>query len=179
MSRYSIYRIDHHDPELIGKRRRKLGMLFASGALIYVPVILGIKELFRLDSGTANLIAMVIMYSAIFIGYISIKKANKKFQIIGNIEFTRNSIIKTIGDSTSVSGYDSVKCIELKKHIPAISIAESKSGYFSYVLTLLYNDTSRENLIVSDRPVEKNVDLSIVETVKTIHKITAVEISVR
>jgi hypothetical protein len=93
--------------------------------------------------------------------------------IIGDIEFTTTGIVKHIGDSSTEYKYDSIETIELLRHIPAINAAESKSGFFSYILTLYFKDSHKESIVVSDRPLGKWRDLSITETVKTLKKITS------
>jgi hypothetical protein len=178
MSKYSIYRIDHHDPSAIGKKRKRISILIAVGTVVYVPILLGIKKIFKLEAGEANLIATVFIYSALFLVYRKIRSANKKFPVIGEVEFTRTGIRKRIGDSSAFINYESIKCIELKQHIPAIAIGESKSGYFSYIMTIEYTDSHTENLIVSDLPVDKKLDVGITDTVKTINKLTSTEIRI-
>jgi hypothetical protein len=64
----------------------------------------------------------------------------------------------------------------LTKHIPAINSAESKSGFLTYILSFNFKDAHIENLVVSDRPLEKRRDLSITETIKTLRKLTSVDI---
>ncbi len=72
--------------------------------------------------------------------YFKLKCDNRKIQTIGDIEFTRTGIKKHIGDSLSEFSYQSIKSIELQKHIPAVTIAESKSGFFSYLLSITFLD---------------------------------------
>jgi len=102
----------------------------------------------------------------------------KKISTIGEIEFTRNHIKKRIGDIYFEHDYRLIKELELRKHIPGISPEDNKSGYFSYILKIIYKDSNSESLVVSDRPVDKKRDLSIVDTMKTLKKIIQPEIKI-
>ena len=120
------------------------------------------------------------LYAAFYIIlYLKLKSDNKKIMAIGTIEFTQSGIKKRIGDSLSEFSYKSVKSLELKKHIPAVTITESKSGFFSYLLSITFHDLHIETYVISDLPDGKWHDLSITETIKTLKKITHTEINLK
>jgi hypothetical protein len=98
---------------------------------------------------------------------------------IGDIEFSKTSIVKHLGDSYTEFNYESIKSIELQKHIPAINATESKSGFSTYILTIDFKDSPKENLVVSDRPLGKFQDLSITDTLKTLKKIISAEVKLK
>jgi hypothetical protein len=108
-----------------------------------------------------------------------LKSYLKQLKIIGDIEFSRSGIKKRIGDSVVEYEFSTIKRIELQKHIPSISPAESKSGYFSYILKILFINSSSESIVVSDKPSEKKMDVSIVDTMKTLKKFIEPEVSLK
>jgi len=171
MSKYKIYRVDHHDPAWIGKRRRRLVIVFAALAILSAPLVVIIHNLFNLGISETNLIVIITLWVFYLLLYLKLKSENKNIRTIGDIEFTRTCIIKRIGDSITRTTYDSIDSVELQKHIPALTINESKSGFFTYILSIYFKDSRKETLIVSDRPSGKLQDLSITETIKTLKKL--------
>ena len=171
MSKYKIYRVDHFDPDWVGKRRRRLNLIFVGLAVISAPLVIVIKNLLKIGIGESNLITMIFVYGFYILLYLKLKSENKNIKTIGDIEFTKSGIIKQIGDSITEIKYDLINSVELQKHIPALTMKESKSGYFTYILSIHYKDSHKESLIVSDRPSGKLQDLSITETIKTLNKL--------
>ncbi len=171
MSKYRIYRVDHYDPDLVGKRRRRLTIIFLTLAILSVPLMIIIKNLLKIGIGESNLIIMVSLWGFYLIIYHKLKSENKSIKTIGDIEFTKTGIIKQIGDSLSEIKYDSIKSIGLQKHIPALSYKEGKSGFYTLKLSINFKDFRSETLIVSDRPKGKWQDLSITKTIKTLNKL--------
>jgi hypothetical protein len=102
----------------------------------------------------------------------------KKIETIGELEFTRNCIKKRLGDIYFEYDFQLIKKIELRKHIPGLSPEDNKSGNFSYILKIVFKDSMSELLVVSDRPIEKKQDLSIVETLRTLKKNIQPEITI-
>jgi len=60
-----------------------------------------------------------------------LKNENLKIAAVGDIEFTRTSMVKRPGDSSSEFYYNSIKTIELQRHIPALNATESKSVFYT------------------------------------------------
>lgn len=171
MSKYKILRVDSPDPLAIGRRRRRLYFIFAALGFLSAPLILILHQQFKIEIGMSNLIVM-ILFSVLFLGlFLKLKAENKKYVTIGDIVFTKNSIIKRIGDSFSETNYESIESIELQKHIPALTVFESNSGFYTYILSIKFKDSHKENLIVSDRPFNNKQNLSVTETIKTLKKI--------
>jgi hypothetical protein len=171
MSKFKIYRVDHHDPVWIGKRRRRLNIVFVALAILSAPLMIIIQNLLKIGIGETNLILIITLWSFYLLIYLKLKSENKNIRTIGDIEFTRTCIIKRIGDSLTETSYDSIDSVELQKHIPALTIKESKSGFFTYILSIYFKDSRKETLIVSDRPSGKLQNLSITETIKTLKKL--------
>ena len=171
MSKYKILRVDSPDPLAIGKRRRRLMFGFAALAFLSAPLVLILHQHFKIEIGVSNLIVLVL-FSGLFLAlFLKLKAENRNFVTIGDIEFTKNSIIKRIGDSFSETRYESIESLELQEHIPALTIVESKSGFYTYILSIKFKDSHKENLIVSDRPLDNKQNLSVTETIKTLKKI--------
>ncbi|MGE5458366.1 MAG: hypothetical protein ACM3RX_08420 [Methanococcaceae archaeon] len=171
MSKYKIYRIDHHDPVWVGKRRRRLNIIFAALAIISAPGMIIIHNIFKIGIGETNLILIFTLMGFYLLFYLKLKSENKNIKTIGDIEFTKIGIIRHIGDSFIETKYDSIYSVEIQKHIPALTIKESKSGFFTYILSIYFKDSHKETLIVSDRSFGKLQDLSITETIKTLKKL--------
>lgn len=179
MSKYRILRIDLSDPLSISKRRRRMIYSFVAVAVMSAPLILLLSQQFTIDIGASSLIVLILFGGLFLVFFLKLKSDNKKFVTIGDIEFTRMSIIKRIGDLYSATTYDNIESIELHKHIPAFTIFEGKSGFYTYIISIIYKDSHKDNLIVSDRSLDKNRDISITETIKTLKNLTTTEISIK
>lgn len=178
MSRYRIYRIDHADPREVGNKRRRLILVFAGFSLVLIIVYLFVIQILHV-----NFLIVYSTYPLIlgFAFYLNsrLKAGLKKIRTIGEIEFTRSHIKKILGDIYVEYDFRLIKELELSKHIPGISPEDNKSGYFSYILKIVFKDSPPEHIVVSDRPIDKNRDLSIVETMKTLKKIIQPEITIK
>jgi hypothetical protein len=171
MSKYKIYRIDHYDPVWVGKRRRRLNLIFALLAILAAPLMLSLHYIVKVGIGEAALILAITLWGFYFLFYIRLKSENSDIKAIGDIEFTKTGIIKHLGDTLTETKYDSIHSVEIQRHIPALTMKESKTGYFTYILSICFKDSRKENLIVSDRPTGKWQDLSITQTIKTLKKL--------
>jgi len=178
MSKYKILRIDHFDPISIGKRRRRINIVFAATSILAAPVIILIHKVFNIGIDSTNLIVMILFGGLLFLLFRKLKTENDKYKTIGDIEFTKKGIIKRIGDTFTETSYSSIESIELQKHIPALTISESKSGFYTYILSIKFTDSHTDSLIVSDRPQNKMHDLSITKTIKTLNRITTTRINI-
>jgi hypothetical protein len=177
MSCYRIYKIDHFDPQIVGKNKRRLVIIMSITTFFLIIVFqIGIQILH---------IHFLIVLSALplilaFLFYLNFKlKADiRKIRTIGELEFTRSCIKKRIGDIYVEYDFKLIKELELRKHLPGLSPKDSKSGYFSYILKIVFKNLQTESIIVSDRPIDKKQDLSIVETFRTLKKIIQPEITI-
>ena len=179
MSKYRIYRIDHHDPRLIGKRKRQVAIVYAIMSPVFIVIFMLLHELIDIGFLILLLGSIPIIGGFYLYLYLKLKSDNRKIKTIGDIEFTQTGIKKHIGDSISEYSYQSIKSIELQKYIPAATITESKSGYFSYLLSITFQDLHKETIVISDLSTEKGQDLSITDTIKTLKKITQTEIMIK
>jgi hypothetical protein len=178
MSKFKIYRIDH-DPVRIGKRRRQMNVILGIMSVIFIVSFLILHQLFKLSFLISYTVTIPVLGGFYLYFYHKLKGENKKIKIIGDIEFTRTSILKHLGDSFTEFNYAIIKTIELIPHIPALKAADSKSGFFTYILSLDFKDNHKESLVVSDKPLEESRDLSITETLKTLKKIISAEVIIK
>ena len=170
MSRFNIYQINHHDPKVVGQKKRRLVLLYSIFTLVFILLFqIGINILL-IRFSLLLLVSLPSIAAFYIFMHLKLKSDLTQIKTIGDIEFTRTGIRKKIGDSFAEYDFNKIEKLELQKHIPTIAIRDSKSGYFSYILKIYFINSSSESLVVSDRPVNKKQDLSIVETMKTLKK---------
>ncbi len=177
MSRFRIYQVDHFDPQILGRKKRRLFVIYS----ILTPLTIMAFNTFLQTK--VNFLILPIIVLPISTGiylflYNKLKNDPRKLKTIGDIEFTRTVIKKRIGDSITEYNLQSIKGLELERHIPSVTAKDSKSGYFSYILRIIFNNSSTESLVVSDKPIDRRQNLSIVETMKTLKKIIQPEIRI-
>lgn len=178
MSKYKILRVDHYDPISIGKRRRRINIVFAAISILGAPIIILIHQLFNIGIDETILILMILFVGLLFLLFRKLITENNRYKTIGDIEFTKKRIIKRIGDTFSETSYDSIESIELQKHIPALTISGSKSGFYTYILSIKFKDSHKESIIVSDRPLDKMQSISITDTIKALKRIITTKINI-
>ena len=175
MSKFKIFRIDHHDPAKVGRKTRRMYSLYTILAFIII-IILNIKN----TSGHKPILILTIFLIVLILIYIfliiKLKLETRKIRTIGDIEFTTSLIKKRIGDTLTEYNYHIISELEIQKHIPATSEKDTKSGYFSYILKIVFKDLHSESIIVSDKSVDSRKKLSIIETMKALKRIVAFEI---
>ncbi|MFN8240275.1 MAG: hypothetical protein U0X39_05920 [Bacteroidales bacterium] len=178
MSKYSIYRIDHPDPALLGRQRRRMNVYFFLTTFLIYCAFLVLHFALNVSFPVSYLPMVLIILTLTFLYYMILRSRNRKMMVIGNIEFSTSGVIKHLGDSSSSYPYETISSIELNRHIPAINAAETKSGYSTHILTIVFNDSSREIMVISDRPVGKYNALGITDTLGTLKKIITTEIKI-
>lgn len=178
MSHYKIYQIDHYDPKLVGKKKRRLAVIY--GALFSVSYLIFYIGVYNLNIKTSIMFSTLIplVMGLYILIYYKLKSDLKRIKTIGDIEFTRTAIKKRIGDSVTEYEFQSIEKIELQKHIPLLSFGLGKTGYFSYIITIIFRNSTSESLIVSERPVGNRQTLSIGYTLNTLKKITEPQITI-
>jgi len=178
MSRYKIYQIDHYDPKLVGKKKRRLAVLYgAMFSISYIIFHICVYVLYIKISIMFSTLVPLVLGLYIWI-YYRLKSDLKRIKTIGDIEFTRTTIKKRIGDSITEYEFKSIEKIELQKHIPSLNAGIGKGGYFSYILTIIFKNSASESLIISERPVGNRQTLSIGNTLNTLKKITEPQITI-
>jgi hypothetical protein len=178
MSKFRIYRIDHPDPPEIGRRKRIIAGIYVISSPLFVVTFNVLLN--TVNIGTYKvMIFFVLPFLVFYLGlYLKLRSDNSKIKTIGEIEFTQAGINKRIGDSSFSYPFTSIKKLVIQRHIPSVTIKESKSGFFSYILGITFNNSQQEYLIVSDRSIDKKGNLSISETFKTLKKISPINIEI-
>ncbi len=178
MSQFRIYQIDHFDPKYLGIKMRRI--IAYSAVISTIPVLFFVLSLKILNIDFTILyiilLATLICFNLFF--YLLLKSNFKNIKAIGDIEFTRTGIIKRIADSTTDYQFSSIRKIELDKHLPNVNIGGSLSHNFTYILKINFINSASESLVVSDKPINKKLNISIVETMKTLRKISQTEITI-
>jgi len=177
MSTFRIYQIDHFDPKIVGKKIRRLIILYA----VLSPIIGLIFGIFLMALKMSMVLLLIIFIPLIGFYIYSFHKLGskvKKMKTIGEIEFTRTSIRKKIGDSITEYKFQTVKKFELQKHLPIVGISGTLSDNFTYILKIIFLNSSSESLVVSSQPIDTRLNISIVETMKTLKQIIEPEITI-
>jgi len=177
MSRYRIYKIDHFDPQIVGKNKRRLVVILSITTFVLTLVYqVGIQVLHIHYLIIISTFPLILAFS--FYLNSRLRADLRKIKTIGELEFTRTCIRKRLGDIYTEYDFKLIKELELKKHIPGLSPKDSKSGYFSYILKIVFKNLQTESIIVSDRPLDSKKDLSIVETFRTLKKLIQPQITI-
>jgi len=177
MSSFRIYQIDHFDPKIVGQKARRQVILYT----VLSPILFLIFAIFlmavKMSMGLLLVIFIPLIASYIYIFH-KLGSKVKKVKTIGEIEFTRTGVRKKIGDSITEYKFETVKKFELRKHIPAVGISGTLSDNFTYILKITFLNSSSESMVVSKQPVDTRLNISIVETMKTLKKIIEPEITI-
>lgn len=175
MSRFRIFQVNHYDPEIMGRKKRRLFIVYS----LFTPlIIIAFNFVFQTRHKPLLLSAIILpVFTAVYLyAYFRLKNEPGEMKTIGDIEFSRNLIKKRIGDSATEYNLNSIKLLELKRHIPSVTAKNSKSGYFSYILRITFMNSSSESLVVSDKPLDGRQNISIVDTLTTLKKIIQPEV---
>jgi hypothetical protein len=179
MSRYKVYQIDHPDPKIVGRKMRFQVLIFAVLAQIIVltfafgAMIIKIK-LVILFVAFLPLVIVIYFYLFYMLG-----SKNRRLKVIGTIEFTKTSIRKSIGDLIMQYDFKSIQKIELDKHLPVVEIRGNTGENFTYILRIIFFNSSVESFVISNLPADKKPNINIVQTLKTLRNFIKAEISIK
>ena len=179
MSQFKIYRINHYDPQIIGRKKRRQAILYGAMSTVFITLLQIGLGIFHFKFALLFFVLLPPILGISLYLHLKFKSDLKQIKTIGEIEFTRTTIKKRIGDSLTEYKINSIEKIELQKHIPALSASISKGGYFSYILKIIFLDSTSEFLVVSDKPTDKRINLSVVDTLKTLKKFIKPEIIIK
>lgn len=177
MSSYRIYQSDHSDPKLGGKKLRRQVILTVSLVFILLQIFLVFTTVSKISE--AKLLPFFLPLLGLVI-YYSFKLGSKirNLKIIGEIDFSRTSIRKKIGDSITEYQFQTIQKFELQKHLPVLGLSGTLSDNFTYILKIIFLNSSSVSMIVSNKPIDPKSNISIVETMKTLKRFTKSEISI-
>jgi hypothetical protein len=177
MSSYRIYQLDHIDPKMAGQNIRRQIIM----SVVLSTILISFFSIFLvvLKMTLVFLLIIVIPLFGFYIFYFSkLGSKIKNLKVIGEIEFTRTSIRKKIGDSITEYYFHTVKKFELQKHLPTVGLSGTMSDNFTYILKIIFLNSSSESMVVSSQPIDTKRNISIVETMKTLKKIIEPEITI-
>ncbi len=177
MSSYRIYQIDHSDPKLAGKKLRRQVILSVSLIIVLSQIFMVFT--FNLKISEAKLLPFFLPLLGLIIYFLfRLGSKIKNLKIIGEIDFSRTSIRKRIGDSLTEYQFQTIKKFELQKHLPVVGISGTLSDNFTYILKIIFLNSSSESMVVSSRPIDPKSNISIVETMNTLKKLIQSEITI-
>jgi len=176
MSHFKILRVDHYDPEILGRRNRLLYTIYGVIPMLFITAF-NLATIGTMSDALKYLISLpvLILFSVLLLRKV---RKNNNLDTIGEIEITQSGLKKKVGDSITDYRFQSVRELTMTKHMPATRLKESKSGYFSYILKIEFNDGHEETLVVSDRSVDYNHRLSVLDTIKTLKKIVPFNVQI-
>jgi amino acid permease len=171
MSKFKILRIDHFDPAAVGKKSRRIFIIYSIVPTVAMILLNIYSHIEKISSIILYIILPIVVVIYIFLIW-KLRRTTKHIKTIGDIEFTTSGIKKRIGDTFLEYNYQMIKEIEVQKHLPATSMRESKSGYFSYILKIIFLDAGSESIVISDRSIDSKQKLSIIDTMKALKRMS-------
>lgn len=177
MSKYKIYRSGSADPNHEKKRNRWLysAYIILFMLLIQVPNYCIALRKTKFSTTLFIIFALAICTCIILLSrYFSSRL--RSLRQIGTIEFTRTAVRKEIGDLTSAADYSGITRIELGDFLRDVSISWNKPGSMTKSLKIVHSDHREESFIISDRPVDFRQKICITDSLKTLKKLTGIEI---
>ena len=177
MSRFRILRIDHYDPVVVGRKNRLIYTIY--GVIPFLVIMaFNIGQFWGIGYLTRLIISIPFFALAYFLLLKKVRSNIDNLKTIGELEITQSCLKKCIGDSLTEYKFQQIKELKIIRHIPATRARESKSGYFSYILKIAFYDSSNESIVVSDRSVDHNQKISILDTMKTLKKIVPFDVNI-
>jgi hypothetical protein len=177
MSKFKIYRIDLKDPKIIGRQNKRL--IFGYSILSLLTMLMINSHILRREHNISRMAYFAILSSLILITLyfvFKIKRQLKQIKNIGTLEFTKTSIRKEIKDLRSEYPLDKIFRIELEKHIKAISVFGNKRGYMTYIIKIINLDSQEDQFVISELSSDFQQKISIIDTLKTLEKISGLKI---
>lgn len=173
MSKYKIYRAESSDPKEIGRRNKKLYIVYT---IAFFLLILTINLYYKFKDEHNSLILyfsilIVIICITAFVIYKMRKQVNN-LKTIGTLEFTKTCIKKEIGDLSTTYNYDSMLQIEVEKYLRDLSISSNKYGSSIYILKITNKNSSQDNFIVSNMSIDFGQKIGIIDTLNTVKSMT-------
>jgi hypothetical protein len=178
MSRFRIYRIDYFDPEIAGRKMRRKVINYAFIFSFLALAIIVLHGTIKINIVLLLAIGIPLIIAPYLYIFNKLGSEIKHTKAIGEIEFTRTCIKKKIGDFMTEYEFSSIKKIELQKHFPEINMISGLSGNFTYILKIIFINSTSESLVVSDKPIDSKLNICIVETMKTLKKIIDADITI-
>jgi hypothetical protein len=179
MSRFIIYQINHYDPQIFGRQKRRLLYIYTGVAVAFTVVLQILFTIFHIEVLLLISVVMPLLFISFLYLRSKVRPDLKDIKTIGDIEFTKSGIKKRIGDSQTEYEFNSIEKIELQQHIPETKPISITGPYFSYILKIVFKNSTSESLVVSNNSADKRINLSIVDTMRTLKKLIKAEIQIK
>jgi hypothetical protein len=180
MSKFRIYQCKTSDP---AKPARQSRILIGSYLVLYMVIMIGLNSnlVVRKFNSRGITLALMLLTVVVFllILIIVMRKRTREIKQIGTLEFTRTMIKKEIGDLTGEYPFDTINKIEVEKHIRALTVFQSTTGYITYIIRIIKKDMTEEMFIVSDRSVGPTKKVTLSDTINTLKKITDLQFAMK
>ncbi len=177
MSKFKIYRAESSDPKEIGRRNKKLYIVYT---IVFFLLLLTINLYYKFKDERNSLILyfsilIVIICITAFVIFKMRKQVNN-LKTIGTLEFTRTCIKKEIGDLSSIYYYDGMHQIVVEKYLRDLSISSNKFGSTIYILKITNKNSSQDNFIVSNMSIDSRQKIGIIDTLNTVKSMTGLNV---
>jgi hypothetical protein len=180
MSKFKIYQSTTSDPKKLATQSK---VVIGGYTTIYLLIMVGLNSnLFISKLYDNGIIIAFILLTLILLTLIIIhvlRKKLKQIKQIGNIEFSKTMIRKEIGDFKTEYLFNAIHKIEVTKHIRALTVFQSNTGYLTYIVKIITNDFYEEQFIVSEISYDSKKKISLLDTIETLKKISNLDISVK
>jgi hypothetical protein len=172
MSKFKIYRIDSPDPGIIGHQSKKLVIGYSVLFLLTYFALnsnLLVKELHFPKLIYYIILSILVLTTLALV--IIIKRQLKDLKKIGSLEFTQTKINKVIGDLKAEIPYDRINRIEIEKHLRALTVFQSKTGFLTYIIKIVQYDSKEDLFVVSEKSADSGQKFSIINTLNMVKKL--------
>lgn len=165
MSKFAIYRSKGFSLQKIAIINLTFNLFYA----LLLPLIgfAGILSNKLHINDTVILGSLILWIVVIIILNLLARKINKQLEQFGELQITNSGITKTIAGITEKFDFDTIKEIELKRHIRTFFFPSNASGIKTYLAAIITKNSSMERFVVSSQ----SIDIPVVDFFKSLYKV--------
>jgi hypothetical protein len=177
MSKYKIYRAESSNPKEIGRRNKKLYIVYTI-AFFLLLLIINLYFKFKNELNSLFLYFSILIVFICFTAFIiyKLRKQVNNLKTIGTLEFTKTCIKKEIGDLSTTYNYDNMLQIEVEIYLRDLSIFSNKYGSSIYILKITNKNSLQDNFIVSNMSIDFRQKIGIIDTLNTVKLLTGLDV---
>ena len=180
MSKYRLYRVNNSDPKQTGRKNRWLYTIY----FLLFFLLLRLPDFFNSLNRKKFPWYGYVTFAAIivFIIVVVFKKLNSisdSLVSIGTLEFTKTHIKKEIGDLMYTYRYEDILRIELEVYTRDVTISLTRTSSITHLLRIILRDYTEDSFVISDKSLDFKQKFGIEDSLKTICKITGVDILIK
>lgn len=179
MSKFKIYRSGLKDPGVIGRQNKWL--IISLSVLYFLVLIISNSSRNIVNNDTLIMINYILLgfgVTTILMLVILNKMQFKGIRNIGHLEFTRSTIIKTIGDLRSEYPIENIKAIELENHISSLKLHDRKNAFLTFIIRIINKDSSQDQFVIAARSDDFKQKIIITDTLNLLKKISDIEVRI-